>query len=128
MGVSIVATVELTSENYHDTIARGGIILVDCWATWCAGCEEFGKIYEDVASQHPDHVFGKLNTQDQRTLVDSLGVEHIPSLMVYRDRILLFQQPGSYGAEALEDIVAQTESIDMDVVRAHLESEQPEKD
>ena len=123
-----MATVELTKENYEATVSRGGIVLVDCWASWCGGCEKFGRIYEEVASRHSKHLFGKLNTQAERALVDSLGVEHIPSLLLYRDGILLFQQPGSFEAEALEDIVSQAESIDMDVVRAHMASEQAEQD
>jgi thioredoxin 1 len=118
-----VATVELTKDNFQATVSGGGIVLVDCWASWCGGCEKFGSIYEEVASRHPKHVFGKLNTQEERALVDSLGVEQIPSLLLYRDGILLFQQPGSFEAEALEDIVSQAESIDMDVVRAHMASE-----
>lgn len=123
-----MATVELTKDNFQATVSSGGIVLVDCWASWCGGCEKFGSIYEEVASRHPKHVFGKLNTQEERGLIDSLGVEHIPSLLLYRDGVLLFQQPGSFEAEALEDIVSQAESIDMDVVRAHMASEQPGPD
>ena len=73
-----------------------------------------------MASRHPQHVFGKLNTQTERELVDSLGVEHIPSLLLYRDGILLFQQPGSFDQKALEDIVSQAESLDMNQVRAEI--------
>jgi thioredoxin 1 len=123
-----VATVELTKDNFAATVSRDGIVLVDCWASWCGGCEKFGPIYEEVASRHPEHVFGKLNTHAEDALVSSLGVEHIPSLLLYRDGILLFQQPGNFDEEALEDIVSQAESIDMDVVRAHMASEQAGSD
>jgi thioredoxin 1 len=117
-------TVVLSKGNFEEVTSCKGTVLVDCWASWCAGCETFGSIYEKVASKHPDIVFGKLNTQAERALVYSLGIEHIPSLLVYRDGILLFQQPGSFDKEALEDIVSQAESIDMDEVRAHLASEE----
>ena len=121
-----MATVVLTKDNYDATVAADGIVLVDCWAPWCAGCDKFAEVYEAVASRHREHVFGKPDTQTQRELVSDLGVEHIPSLLLYRDGVLLFQQPGSFDDEALEDIVAQAESIDMDAVRAHVAAQEPD--
>ena len=119
-----MTTLELTKTSFDASVASGGIMLVDCWASWCAGCETFATIYENVASRHPAHVFARLDTQAERDLTDSLGVKQIPSLLLYRDGILLFQQAGNFDDEALEGIVSQAESVDMDAVRAHMASEQ----
>ncbi|MHC4672380.1 MAG: thioredoxin family protein [Planctomycetota bacterium] len=118
--------VELKKENFEATVSDNGIVLVDCWASWCAACKTFSPIYQKVSSRYLEHVFGKLDSQAERALVDSLGVEQIPSLLVYRDGIMLFQQPGNFDEETLEDIVSQAESVDMDAVRAHVASEQSE--
>ena len=115
--------IELTKDNFEATISNNGIVLVDCWASWCAACKTFSPIYEKVASRYPEHVFGKLNSQAERSLVNSLDVKQIPSLLVYRDGILLFQQPGNFDEEALEDIISQAESVDMEAVRAHIKGE-----
>ena len=113
----------LTNHNFRKTVCDNGTVLVDCWASWCQGCEHFAEVYEKVASQHPEHVFGKLETQTERDLAAEIGVEQIPTLLVFRDGILVFQQAGSFEEAALEDIVAQAESIDMDAVRAHVAEE-----
>jgi thioredoxin 1 len=122
----VVEIIELNSDDFESTVSRKGIVLVDCWAGWCEACKTFAPIYEQVASRHPEHIFGKLDSQAERALVSSLGVKHIPSLLLYRDGFLLFQQPGYFDEETLEDIVSQAESVDMDAVRAHVASEQAE--
>jgi len=117
-----MATVNLTAENFDRTVSEVGIVFVHCWASWCGGCKAFAPAYERVASQHSQHVFGKLDTHAEPDLVASLGVEHVPTFMVYRDGILLFQQPGNFDEQALQDIVSQAVSIDMDAVRADIGS------
>jgi thioredoxin 1 len=117
-----MATLKLTAENFEQTVSNSGIVFVDCWAAWCGGCKVFAPVYERVASQHPQHLFGKLDTNAESDLAASLDVKHVPTLMVYRDGILLFQQPGNFDEQALQDIVSEAVSIDMDVVRADQES------
>jgi thioredoxin 1 len=115
-------TIELNSDNADEVTARDGIVLVDCWASWCRNCDGFAEAYRRAAERHPDHVFATLDTQEQKELRDSLGIRHIPSLLVYRDGVLLFKQAGSFDEATLDDIVAQARSLDMDLVRAELAS------
>lgn len=116
--------VDLGTENYSSTVSAEGITLIDCWASWCGACADFDPVYRRAAERHPEHTFAKLDTQSEKKLVKELGIEHIPSLLLYRDGILLFRQPGYYSEEQLEDIVQQAESLDMKEVRAHLAAEQ----
>ena len=118
-----MATINLTKDNYESIVSEGGIVIVDCWAAWCGGCKEFSPVYEKVADKFPAHTFGKLDTQAEEELVSALGIEKIPSLLLYRDGILLFKQPGYYEEDKLEDIVRQAESVDMEAVRSHIEAE-----
>ena len=113
---------ELNEQNFETLIAQNGIVMIDCWAEWCSACSSFNIIYEKIAVKHPVHTFAKLNTAKEKQLVARLGIEHVPALMLYRDGILLFQQPGYYEEEKLEDIIRQAENINMDEVKSHIES------
>ena len=115
-----MALVTLNESNYDRTISGKGIVVVDCWAAWCAACKDFTPVYEKIAAKFPGHTFGKLDTQAEKELVSKLGIEHIPTLLLYREGILLFKQPGYYDEEQMEDILRQAESLDMDVVRADI--------
>jgi thioredoxin 1 len=119
-----VGTVILTEDNFESVVDNKGIVLIDCWAPWCGACKTFEPVFEHVAEKYPDHKFGKINTQDEEKLVSALGIENIPTLLLYRDGILLFRQPGYFEEEKLEEIVNQAESLDMDDVRAQIRSEQ----
>ncbi len=119
-----MATVELTNENFDQVVAKHGIVVVDCWSPWCGSCRAFAPIYGRVAAQHPEHVFAKLNTQAESGLTESLGVKHVPTLVVYRDGYLLFQQAGNFGEETLCDIVARATSVDIDARRAEQKAPQ----
>jgi len=118
-----MALVELNRSNFEQAVSGPGIVMVDCWAGWCAACKDFGPVFERVAGKHPEHTFGKLDTESEKELVSDLKVEHIPTLVLFRDGIKLFQQPGYYEEDKLEDILRQAESVDMNAVRSHLESE-----
>jgi thioredoxin 1 len=119
-----VAMLQLNKDNFEQTVSGEGIVLVDCWAAWCGGCKTFSPVFDKVAARHPDHVFAKLDTQSSPELVSTVGVQHIPSLLVYRDGIMLLNQPGNFEEDSLEDIVRQAESIDMDAVRADIAESQ----
>lgn len=111
-------TVDLDSGNFSEIVEKDGILLLDCWASWCKACKEFQPVFETTAKQHPKHRFAKLNTQEEKKLVASLGIEHIPTLMLFRDGLLLFKQPGYFDENGLNDIIAQGESLDMEEVKA----------
>jgi thioredoxin 1 len=115
-----MALIALNESNYEQHVSGKGIVVVDCWAAWCAACKDFTPIYERVAATFPAHTFGKLDTQVEKNLVSKLGIENIPTLLLYREGILLFKQPGYYDEAQLEDILRQAESLDMDVVRADI--------
>ncbi|MBN2560991.1 MAG: thioredoxin family protein [Phycisphaerae bacterium] len=122
-----MATLKLTTDNFDRTVSGDGIVIVDCWAEWCGACKAFSPIYEKVALRHPEHVFGKLDTGAEPDLVASLSVQYIPSLLVYRDGVLLLNQPGNFDEEALEGIILQAVSLNMDLVRADIASSEPDK-
>jgi thioredoxin 1 len=122
-----LAVIDLNLDNFESTVNSGGIVLVDCWATWCKACKPFTPIFERVAAKHSQHTFGKLDTQAEDKLVTKLGVQHIPTLLLYREGILLFQQPGYFEEEELDSIISQAEALDMDVVRAEIAAESDKK-
>ena len=113
-----MSTVNLTKENFEDTVQKEGIVLVDFWAEWCGPCKAFGPVFEKVAESHEDIVFGKINTEDQPELAGAFNVSAIPTLMAFRDGIGVFAQPGMVPGAALEDLIEQIRALDMDDVRA----------
>jgi thioredoxin 1 len=118
-----VAIQNLTGENFVDTVSRAGITLVDCFASWCAPCKVFSPIFEKAAEKHSQHSFGKLDTQAEREIAEKLEIKHIPTLLLYRDGLLLLHQPANLDAADLDEIVEQAESLDMDEVRAAIARE-----
>ncbi len=123
-----MATVELTRENFKDTIDNNGLVLVDFWAEWCGPCRMFAPVYEDVSERYPDAVFGKVNTEMQRELAQMFGIRSIPTLMIFRDQIIIFSQPGALPSSALEDVVQKAQALDMDMVREQIAKQQASKD
>lgn len=115
-----MAIVTLYEGNFEGSVSGDGIVMVDCWARWCEACKTFRPVYEKVAAKYPEITFGSLNTGVEKSLVSKLGIEHIPTLLLYRDGILLFQQPGYYGEEEMEGILQQAETLDMDLVRSEI--------
>ena len=122
-----MATVTLTQGNFGQTVSAGGIVLVDLWATWCGPCRQFGPIFEEASEKYPDIVFGKVDTDDQQQMAMAAQITSIPTLMVFRDGIVVFRQSGALPLSALEDLISQVQNLDMDEVRkqiAEIEAEE----
>ena len=115
-----MSTRELTADTFEETVVGGGIVLIDFWAEWCGPCKQFGPIFETASEKHPDIVFAKVDTEAEQQLAGQAGISSIPTLMLFRDGILLFHQAGALPPQALEGVIEQARELDMDAIRAQI--------
>jgi len=115
-----MATVELTKDNFEQTVNGNPIVIVDFWAPWCGPCRGFAPVFEKASESHPDVVFAKVNSDEQQELAGAFNIRSIPTLMVFREKVILFQQAGALPGQALEQVLAQAKSLDMAKVHAEI--------
>jgi thioredoxin 1 len=119
-----MATVQITADNFKDTIEKGGIVLLDFWAEWCGPCRAFAPVFEKASDTHGDVVFGKIDTEAEQELAGAAGIQAIPTLMLFRDGILLFRESGALPPAALEELVSQAKALDMEKVKKEIAEHQ----
>ncbi|MGC3003902.1 thioredoxin [Streptomyces sp. G35A] len=121
------STVELTKDNFDQMVTDNEFVLIDFWAAWCGPCRQFAPVYEKAAEENPDLVFGKVDTEAQPELAAAFGIQSIPTLMIVRDQVAVFAQPGALPESALTDVIGQARKLDMDDVRRQIAAQQAQQ-
>lgn len=118
-----MAVVELTQQNFEDTVTNNGFVIVDFWAPWCGPCRSFAPTFESVSEEHQDIVFAKVNTEEEQAIAAHFGIRSIPTLMIFRDKVIIFSQPGALPESAFKELIGKASELDMDEVRKQIEQE-----
>ena len=121
-----MATIELNEESLEKTVVENDIVIIDFWAPWCGPCKSFGPVYEEVSEKHPDIVFAKVNTEEQQSIAAHFQIRSIPTLMIFREQIVLFSEAGMLPAAGLEEVISQVKNLDMEKVKADIDAAQAE--
>ena len=121
-----MATIDVTAENFNEVINDNDFVIVDFWATWCGPCKGFAPVYEELSEKYPDLVFAKINTEDEEQLASEFQIRSIPTLMIFREQIILFSQPGALQGSQLEQVIEQAQGLDMEEVKKDIENQQEE--
>jgi thioredoxin len=120
-----MATVELTNENLVDTINNNDFVIIDFWAPWCGPCQSFGPVYEEISEKYDDIVFAKVNTQEQQEIAAQFNIRSIPTLMVFREQVILYAEAGALPGSAFEELIGQAKAVDMAEVHKSVAEQQP---
>lgn len=119
-----MATRDLTKDNFEQTVLENDLVILDFWAPWCGPCRGFAPVYEEISEKYPDVVFAKVNTEEEQELAGYFQIRSIPTLMVFREKIIIFSQSGALPGSALEEIISKARALDMNQVRAEIAAEE----
>lgn len=122
-----MATVDVTAENFNEIISNNDFVIVDFWAPWCGPCKGFAPLYDELSEKYPDIVFAKVNTEEEQALASEFQIRSIPTLMIFREQIILFSQPGAPQGSQMEQIIEQAQDLDMAEVKKDIEQQQADE-